>query len=226
MAHLMENDDLFSGLIWHLQCMELAAAEIDQQRPPADLFQMRMHYSLYIVNLMSAVDMVAETCGSGFSENLADEMKMANASGADVVSYLRELRNSIIHRATDPTSEGSVVEGRVVAMAPRTVYSRNGRREIYAPCDLLRDLLIHCDNKAKPAIEDSLRVRFDTAAIRDPKALLDEAFNHFGEASHIPEWAKSMVCNSLTPEMLMLARVHRQSTLRDLLKPRDAWRNE
>lgn len=65
-----KNDlELVNGLAWYLECMHLAATSINNFRPPADLFQMRMHYSLYVVNLMSAVDMMREQF-AGFSSEL------------------------------------------------------------------------------------------------------------------------------------------------------------
>ncbi|MFL5281557.1 MAG: hypothetical protein ACJ8AW_11330 [Rhodopila sp.] len=70
----MRNTEFLSGISWHLECMVLAAAAIDNFRPPADGFQMRMHYSLYLTNLMSTIDMMFEIYGSPFQTALEESL--------------------------------------------------------------------------------------------------------------------------------------------------------
>ena len=84
----MKDIDLLGSVSWHLKCMVLAAAAIDNFRPPADGFQMRMHYSLYVANLISAIDLVLETHHSPFQTALEHCLKTSRFSGAEVLGYV------------------------------------------------------------------------------------------------------------------------------------------
>ncbi|WP_206669059.1 hypothetical protein, partial [Brucella sp. 10RB9210] len=66
----MQNIELLNTITWHLECMKWASDTIDNFRPPADPFQMRMHYSIYITNFMSALDMLKEVFGPSFTDAL------------------------------------------------------------------------------------------------------------------------------------------------------------
>jgi hypothetical protein len=114
----MDDLDFLNALTWHLDCMALSLGEIERCHPPADIFQMRMYYSLYVSNFMSAVDFVSEKCGVPFNATLEASLSTLSLSGADVIGYLRELRNGVIHRGLDPASGGRVIKGVVYAVAP------------------------------------------------------------------------------------------------------------
>ena len=224
MGRSMRNIAFLSGISWHLECMVLAAAAIDNFRPPADGFQMRMYYSLYLTNLMSAVDLVFEIHGNPFQTALEDSLRTSNLSGAEVLGYMRELRNGIVHRGIDPTSGGMVVDGVVCAVAPPTVQNRGGARSYAAPTHLLRDVFIHCEIGTKPIIERFLASSFEELASVKPEAMLNDALNAIEAVPHMPDWAKEMARQHMEPEMLVKARTHQIEKLRGLLKPRAGQR--
>ncbi len=72
---------------------------------------MRMYHSLYITDLLSVIDIIHERPVKGFKEHLEDTLKTPELSGVDVLGYLRELRNGIVHRGIDPTAGGEVISG-------------------------------------------------------------------------------------------------------------------
>ena len=215
----MNDIELVSAITWHLECMVLAATEIDNFRPPTDSFQKRMHYSLYLANLMSAIDMVSEKCGRSFETALKDNLKTSNLSGAEVLGYIRELRNGIVHRGIDPTSSATVVDGLICAVSPLTVQTRGGDRSFPAPAPLLRDVFIHCEVRTKPIIERFLEPTFKKLASPNPEALLSDALRLVDAAPHMPDWAKEMAHKALKPEDLVRAQAHEIEKLRGLLKP-------
>ncbi len=216
----MTNIELLNGVSWHLECMVLAAGAIDNFRPPADGFQMRMHYSLYLTNLMSAIDMVCESYGNPFQTALKDGLRTSNFSGTDVLGYIRELRNGVLHRGTDPTSDGVVVDGIVCAMAPPTVQNRSGSLSYAAPAPLLRDIFVHCEVTTKPIIEHFLESGFEEIASVKPERLLTDLLITIEAAPHVPSWAKTMAREHIhiEPNVLADAQNHYIEKLRGLLK--------
>lgn len=219
----MSNIEPFHGLIWHLECMALAAEAIENFRPPADGFQMRMHYSLYLTNLMSAIDMVGEACGEPFDAALMESLKTSRFSGAEIHGYLRELRHGVVHRGADPTSGGTVLNDVVWATSPPTVKTRERRKgvQVYAaPAPLLHNIFVHYEIRAKPVIEQFLQPNFEIIGSVTPEAMLADAFNALEAFPHMPDWAKEMARKHITPEMLGHAQVHQVQKMRGLLKPR------
>lgn len=214
----MKDIRLLNGIAWHLECMDLARAAIDNFRPPADSFQMRMHYSLYVVNLMSAIDMVLETDGATFQTALENNLKTSKNSGNEVLGYIRELRNGIVHRGLDPTSGGLVVNGLVCAVAEPIVTNRTGVQSYSAPADLLRDILVHCDIATRPVIEQFLEPTFAALASEQPEETFSKLLDAIDAVPHMPEWAKVMARMHTSPEMLATVKAQQFAKLRRLLQ--------
>jgi hypothetical protein len=223
MARSITSVRVLSGISWHLECMVLAASAIENFRPPADSFQMRMYYSLYLTNLMSAIDMVKDI-HKPFQTALEDSLRTSNFSGAKVLGYIRELRNGVVHRGINPTGDGEVVDGVVCALAPATVQDRCGACRYAAPTRLLRDVFIHCEIATKPIIERFLEPDLGELTSVRPEAMLNDALKTIEAAPHMPDWAKEMARKHMGPEMLLKARTHQIEKLRSLLKPRPGQR--
>ncbi|WP_411508028.1 hypothetical protein [Brucella anthropi] len=203
--------------------MKWASDTIDNFRPPADLFQMRMHYSIYITNFMSALDMLKEVFGSSFTDALDEAFESPDTSGDNIRRYLRELRNGVVHRGVDPTGSGIVVDGVTLALAPRCVENREGTRSFTAPAKLLRDIFIHCEINAKPVIECFLNENITEYNSVPSATMLDEVVSSVEIAPNMPDWVKEISVGSITSEMLMDARNNQINKLRNLLKP---WVNK
>lgn len=215
----MNSIDSLHGLVWHLECMSLSGREIENFHPPADSFQMRMHYSLYLTNLMSAIDMVAEWCGEPFNSELLDGLKTPSLSGSDILGYVRELRNGVVHRGVDPTNGGTQISGCVWAVSPPTVKDRKGVRSYSAPTPLLRDLFIHCEVRAKPIIKRFIQPNVERLNSISPDAMLADIFGTMEAFPHVPDWVTEMAREHITTEILEMARTHHWGKLDDLLRP-------
>lgn len=218
MGRLMKGIWLVNGIAWHLECMDLTREAIDNFRPPADSFQMRMHYSLYVANLMSAIDMMLETDGAVFQMALKDNLKTSKNSGDEVLGYIRELRNGIVHRGLDPTSGGLVVNGLVCAVAEPIVTNRSGVQSYSAPAHLLRDILVHCDIATRPVIKKFLEPTLAALASEQPEETFRKSLDAIDAVPHMPELAKAMARTHTSPEMLATAKAQQFAKLRRLLQ--------
>lgn len=214
----MRDVVLLNGIAWHLECIDLTRTAIDNFRPPADSFQMRMNYSLFVTNLMSAIDMVIETSGAEFQSALEENLKTSKNSGGEVLGYIRELRNGIVHRGLDPTSGNCVVNGLVCAVAEPSVTNRSGTREYSAPAPLLRDILFHCDVATRPVIGQFLEPFLEALALEQPEETFRKLLDAIDVVPHMPEWAKAMARTHISPEMPVAAEAHQFTKLRRLLQ--------
>jgi hypothetical protein len=177
-----------------------------------------MHYSLYVTNLLSAADMVKETHGESFETAIRESLHVDNFSGEDVLGYLRELRNGIVHRGIDPTAGGEVIDGVVFAIAPPQVANRSGNATFAAPTRRLADVFRHRDTAMKPVLERFLEPMLFAFTSVPPETLLAEARDALGATTHMPDWAAEMARENLNVEMLESARRHQSEKLRSLLQ--------
>ncbi|WFS00935.1 hypothetical protein [Rhizobium tumorigenes] len=225
MRQLLDNDTLLNGICWHLECMQISASAIDGIRTPANVFQMRMQYSLYLTNLLSAIDLMKDNC-ENFLQELQATLHYEESSGSEVLGYIRQLRNGVIHRGLDPTAAGSVANGLTCAIAPPNVTDGKGDRHYRAPTDLLRDLFIHCEIRVKQLIKRYLNAHIESVDREPPEETLKTVIKSLDTISQMPDWAKDMARQSLTPEMMCQVRDHRIKTLEDLLGSQAGWQIE
>ena len=100
--------ELISGLKWYFQAKNLALKSALSIISPLSVDQqndIRIYYSLYLANLLSATEMLLEK-EYLFSQDFKQEIEAALSfpgftDGENNYSYLRELRNAAIHRGFD-----------------------------------------------------------------------------------------------------------------------------
>lgn len=199
--------------------MTLAFKAIDSFRPPADSFDMRMSYSLYIVHFMSVIDLGAEKFANNFYSELENSLNTSTFSGCNILSYVRELRNGVVHRGTNPTAGGVVIDEHVLAVSPPTVKNRNGSRQFSAPSQLLREIFIHCEICTKPILERFLDLHLNAIEATTPETMMKSYLAALDDVQHMPDWAKDLARSHTTPEMLTMAGSHERERLRAMLKP-------
>jgi len=220
----MQDTEIVYGVLWHLECMALSANAIDNFRPPADVFQMRMHYSVYITNLISAIDVVYEKFGKKFYNDIEKNIGMNACSGESVHSYVRELRNGVTHRGIDPACGGVVVDGIVRAIAIPKVSNRACNKSYDTPANLLHEILMHFEINAKPVLIHYLDPLITHVVSVSPESILSNYIDELEGVRHMPEWAKGLAREHTNSEVLIEAQCHQISKLRDLLKS-TTWTN-
>lgn len=120
---------------------------------------LRFQYSVLIESIFSLIDYIEDKKVVFNNDKFQIERKIKKEIGSEgniIVDYMRELRNTIIHRGADATSAGNVVKDRVAVLAPDNVTSRNGTL-IQKPKEIFLDkLLAVLDNATKNVIISEL----------------------------------------------------------------------
>ncbi|MDA8481085.1 hypothetical protein NNO04_20650, partial [Citrobacter sp. Awk 4] len=125
---------------------------IEAFKPSVIYDELRFQYGLLFESTFSLIDYIEDKKTIFKNKKFEIETKIKNEIGSDgdiIVDYMRELRNSIIHRGADITSEGCVINDRYVVLAPDNVTNRNGVL-IEKPKEIFLDkLLAVLDNAVK-----------------------------------------------------------------------------
>lgn len=179
------------SIAWHLNCARIALDEICSFIPPADPFRMRMYHSMYPSSLLSAKELVFEISGADDKKFKAVWSSTSAIDLSDLVDYIRELRNAVIHRGLDIAAMGEVINHRVCALAPPTISNRNGHKTYNAPARLLVEVFDLSEQIIKPALENLLEPHFNS-----PENInltdMDEVRDSIEKSPVIPSWAKLM----------------------------------
>lgn len=211
--------DEIGGLIWYAECKALALDKICSFIPPADTYELRMYHSLYLINLLALLDRGKELFGQDVETAWVQSLDgLGGLSGENNAGYVRELRNAVIHRGLDITTEGSVIDGKVCAMAPQVISDRRGRTEPRQPfAPLLRTVFEACDDKIGPLVlsfaGESLKA-IECVSIQEFRA---RYLNEIDASLHMPAWAKGMARASIDQLPFEELRTLQLEKLRKLL---------
>lgn len=183
---------LFDGLLWYLEARNWAYEKLQISPHGSELFDLRMHHSLFFVNLMSAVDHVTDYLRNGKeSERSAflNRIKRGFGETSDY-TYTRELRNAVVHRGFDPCESAHSDQTTLYILCPLAVSDIKGN-EYSSSFKYLRELATKCREVIDPAITDVLEELHLFEVILH-KPALGEVMNSVDGAAAMPDWAKAL----------------------------------
>lgn len=204
-AEAIRHSELRSALEWYFESKNLAiknALEFQCPLSPEQQKELRQHYSEYFVALVSATELLCEQSyefSTQFKEQLYATLSLYTFSdGKNNYDYIRELRNSIIHRGLDICSAAHVYEGRLLVAAPPKVSDRNGRKFFSAFGNYLIEIIAKCEESIGPLIAKHLKEVGLLKSLLSQDQARAEASRYLAEAPAVPEWVKqnasSLIC--------------------------------
>lgn len=187
-----------------------------------DADDLRIHYSNYFVNLMSASDLVKENDllqGKVFEEVLKSRFGATGTPEETNYSYVRELRNSIVHRGLDLVQAANIVGDFPLLVSPSPVKNFKGTRDYPAFGHYVLEVVQRCEEVVGPSIESHLNALGILDKEPDIEAYAEMDRQAFRSSSDMPEWVKQAALNSLCAAEYALVHSVRMEQLRELLKP-------
>lgn len=191
-------------LNWHFEAKNLALHNALSLRCPLSVEQskaLRLYYSEYLAHLVSATELLLEKeypHREAF-KNLLDEQFVfeEHSDGNANYSFVRELRNSVVHRGYDITSAAHVEGNLLLVIAPPSVTNRGGSKIYQSLGYYLLEVIAKCESVIGPVIARHLsEVGLLSVAVERDQAV-NEA-REFIESSHaMPPWAKEMALGSI-----------------------------
>lgn len=196
-ATAIRHSELRSALEWYFESKNLAIKNALGFRCPLSPEQqkeLRQYYSEYFVALVSATELLCEPSyefSTRFKEQLNDVLSFeAFPDGKGNYGYIRELRNSIVHRGLDICSAAHIYEDRLLVAAPTKVPDRNGRKSFSAFGKYLIEIIAKCEETVGPLISKHLEEVGLLKSLLTQDQARAEANRYLVEAAAVPDWVK------------------------------------
>jgi hypothetical protein len=228
------NRDLLHSLSWYMSARQTAlraALSFRTQLSVTDQIDIRVHYSGYFLNLLAATELLggaASVRPNDFFTLLYSRFAFDGfPDGTANYSYIREMRNSVVHRGLDITS-GAHIDGNFpMFVAPETVTSqprKDGKAvKTYAAFDkYLLHIIAKCEAVVGQAMLDFLTAAGFIAATIDTAAAVAEYREAVELSSVMPEFAKTLSrISEVEPKWFLDAHNSMLDRLRAALMPCD-----
>ncbi|PVZ90083.1 hypothetical protein C9426_01515 [Serratia sp. S1B] len=189
-----------NSLTWYMSARKTVLRAALTFRTPIsvlDQIDMRVHYSSYFLNLMAAIDIFDEITllkSSNFKEQLYSSFSFNGfPNGEANYSYIRELRNAVVHRGLDLTSAMHITDDNFpMLLAERQVQNLKKSKTFFAFGTYLLDIIQKCESIIGPVMLDCLK----DLAIFETNIDIDAAINNYyqsvEQSQAIPEPFKAM----------------------------------
>lgn len=208
------NTDVTFTLHWYFEAKNLALKNALSLRCPLSAQQskaLRLYYSEYLSHLVSATELLLEKeylHREAFRSLLEEQFVFeGHPDGNANYSFIRELRNSVVHRGYDITSAAHVAGNLPLVIAPPSIASRDGSKVYESLGYYLLDVIAKCEGVIGPIIARHLsEVALLSVAVVQDQAV--DAAKEFIEASDaMPPGIKEMALGSI--EQVDYAEVRR-----------------
>jgi hypothetical protein len=165
--------------------------DIEQQK------ELRQYYSEYFVALVSATELLRESTyefNAQFNEQLIEVLSFETfPDEKENYDYIRELRNSIIHRGLDICSAAHVCEEHLLVVAPVKVFDRNGKKSFSAFGHYLLEIIAKCEEVIGPFIAKHLQEVGLLKPLFTQDQASEDAVRFLAVVSAVPDWVKTNV---------------------------------
>jgi hypothetical protein len=209
---------------WWADLRAYALAQMPNFVPPADRGQLRVVHTLYLVGLMSALDIAKELFGE---QPVEDDWRRAldglgGFEGKHNSAYVREIRNAAMHRGLDLSAMGMVVNGQVCVVAPRIARERRPDRPVYQRFRLLlRNLYADCEDALAHVVVDRMVAIETELSDQDPADYVAETDAIREAEDWIPKWVG---LQAIPPELLgSVLKVNPEEVRRKFETGAPAW---
>lgn len=229
----IEHRDLLHSLTWYMTARRTAlssAMSFRTQISVQDQTDMRIHYSGYFQNLLAAIDLVRDTKSLHPNNDIEARLKSRLVftgfpDGEANYMYIRELRNSVIHRGLDITSAAHIDGTFPMIIAEPKVRNVTGAK-IFVPFDkYLLHVIAKCETVVGPTILDCLNGAGLFHASIDTSAAEVEYREAIEESHVMPDFAKALARTvQFDPQWAVAAHESTMMNLRKMLQPCDTSR--
>jgi hypothetical protein len=201
-----------------------AALSFRAQLSAIDQADMRVHYSGYFLNLLAATELLRETTvlesgdfeGRLYSHFVFDGFQ----DGAANYSYIRELRNAVVHRGLNITSAAHFIGNFPMILAEPKVQNQRRTKTFLAFDKYLLHLIVKCESVVGSVMLDCLSAAGILDATIDAEAAVAEYYETIEQSHAVPDGIKAMaLAIEFEPEWAVAAHTSAMTKLREALAP-------
>lgn len=183
---------------WYFESKNISlknAFSLRCQLSVADQIDLRQYYSQYFANLLSATELLLDVKYKNrevFEETLYRALSFKESPDGKLnYCYLRELRNSVIHRGLDISYAAHVKDGFPFLVAHPHVTNRKGNNSYKAFGYYLVDIISNCENVIGKAILNHLEECGLLQERISQAEYIELAKRQILDCVAMPEWAKT-----------------------------------
>lgn len=224
------NRDMLYSLSWYMSARQTAlraALSFRTQLSVTDQTDMRVHYSDYFLNLLAATELFRETTTlqpNDFEEQLYSCFVFDGFQDGEAnYSYIRELRNAVVHRGLDITSAAHIDGNFPMILAEAKVQNQRRTKTFVAFDKYLLHVIAKCESIVGSVMLNCLNAAGIFEATIDTEAAVAE-YREAVEQSHaMSEDIKPMaLATEFKPEWAVAAHRSAMTKLRGALAPCNA----
>ena len=209
----MTNVNFFGGLFRYLQVRNWAFDQMKTRRIGLPALDSEIHHYLYFANTLAAVDLVGEEFyGTNFlrrqtplvptlyEQRLIDGFDLSlvpplreidGINGAEVYAYVRELRNSMVHRGLGHTA-GHANDEFVFTVCPPVVHNSKGTKTYRRPFRYMVKLGDVCNLAFNAVLYEELDKHDIFDLTRTEMTNVGDILNFLDASEDVPDFAKAM----------------------------------
>lgn len=221
------NRDMLYSLSWYMSARQTALRAALSFRTPlsvTDQTDMRVHYSGYFLNLLAATELFREADtlqpndfeAQLYSRLVFDGFKEGKAN----YSYLRELRNAVVHRGLNITSAAHIDGNFPMILAKPNIKNQKGTKTYVAFDKYLLHVIAKCESIVGSVMLDCLNAAGIFEATIDTETAIVEFREAVEQAHSMPEHVKAIaLATGLKPEWAEAIHISEMTKLRGALTP-------
>lgn len=145
--------DMLNSLSWYMSARQTAlraALSFRTQLSVTDQTDMRVHYASYFLNLLAATELFRETTAlqpNDFEAQLYSRFVFDGFQDGEAnYSYIRELRNAVVHRGLNITSAAHIDGDFPMIIAEPKVQNQRRTKTFFAFGKYLLDVIQKCES--------------------------------------------------------------------------------
>ncbi len=221
------NQHMLYSLSWYMSARQTAlraALSFRTQLSVTDQEDMRVHYSGYFLNLLAATELFRGTTtlhpndfeAQLYSRLVFDEFQDGKAN----YSYIRELRNAVVHRGLDITFAAHIDGNFPMILAAQQVKNEKGTKVFVAFDKYLLHVIAKCESIVGSVMFDCLNAAGIFEATLDAEAAVAEYGVAVKQSHAMPELVKAMaLATGFKPDWALAAHSSAMTKLRGALAP-------
>jgi hypothetical protein len=224
------NRVMLYSLSWYMSARQTAlraALSFRTQLSVTDQADMRVHYSGYFLNLLAATELFRETTTlqpNDFEAQLYSRLAFDGFEDGEAnYSYIRELRNAVVHRGLDVTSAAHIDGNFLMILAEPIVQNQRGTKTFVTFEKYLLHVIGKCESVVGSVMLDCLNAAGIFEATIDAEAAVAEHREAVKQSHAMPEHVKAMaLATEFRPEWAVAAHSSAMTKLRGALAPCNA----
>lgn len=115
-------------------------------------------------------------------------------------SYIRELRNSVVHRGHDITSASHLLNDFPVFIAPPLVKNQNGKKQYSAICFYLIEVIDICEKLIGNILALHIENYANKLSVLTDRELVEQSQQFVIDSDVMPDWVKEHALNFIQSE--------------------------